>query len=342
MDVSVVIPYFNRADTIGHTLESVGRATADLRIEIVLVDDGSTPPAADSLARKLAPPHRIVRQENRGLLFARLAGLREARGEFVLFLDSDDLIGPEKLTRHVAAMRAAQADVSYSDTLHAMLGTPWSELRPPANWQPGEESTDVATFFIRVQPPPHSPVFRTEWLRRVVTSPLFPPSPCFNPVAEIWFYHVAAVTPARVIKVPGIHNAIGQHAGERITACWEKMAVAALGVQEAFMRACPRTAATEHVRRLVGEKAFNAWRALPHDFFPVYRRRLLALWREAPRGPLARLGGPVFQRLARLIGPVAAGAVMRRLRGHAYASCRSADGPDVFHRQLALLDAATR
>lgn len=338
MDLSVIIAYFNRADTVEHTLASIERARGDGRIEIILVDDGSEPPAADTIAPLLPPHARIVRQSNHGLLFARLTGLREARGEHVLFLDSDDCVGPEKFSMHLRALRETGADVVYSDSIVGPLGVPWAELRKPPQWEATEETSDPAVFFIRAQPPPHAPVFRTAWLRAVLERPLFPPSPLYNAVAEIWFYHVAATAPARIVKVPGIHNLVGQHDGARLTGCWEKMAVASLAVIEAFMRACPLTRETEAVRRLVGEKAFNAWRGLPYDFFSVYQERLLQLWRAAPRGSLAALGGRNFQRLARVFGPVAAGRLLRRLRGGDYASCRSPQGPEEFARQLALLD----
>ncbi len=139
--LTVVIPFYNRANTVAFTLESLARARGSLELETILVDDGSTPAAIDQLRGAPHQPTCILRQENQGLLFARLAGLAAATGKYVLFLDSDDLVSADKLRTHVEAMNAAQADVSYSDTarqnLDAVRGTldmclyPISRFLPP-------------------------------------------------------------------------------------------------------------------------------------------------------------------------------------------------------------------
>lgn len=341
-DLSIVIPTFNRADTVPLVLASIEEARGGLAVETILVDDGSTPPAAEALRGRTPAPDRIIRQDNQGLLFARLAGLREARGEFVLFLDSDDLVAPQKLRRQMAAMREQNADVSYTDSTRVQLGTSLADTTPIAAESPLPIADDPADFFIRVQPPPHSPVFRTDWLRAIVARPLFAPSAAYNPVAEIWFYHVAAVHAAKVIKVTGAdtHALIGQHAGARITGNWEKMAVASLAVMEAFMRACAPTAETKRVRALVAAKAFHAWRALPKDFSGTFQQRMLALWLAQPDTPPERLGSAQFARLSRWLGPVTAARLLRRLRGHTYASCRTLDDPGQVERWLQQLPAA--
>ncbi|MEO6873553.1 MAG: glycosyltransferase family A protein [Opitutaceae bacterium] len=336
-ELSVIIPYYNRADTIQLVLESVARARHDLAVEVILVDDGSAPSAAQSLAGQRWQPDQIIRQENQGLLFARLTGLKAATGTFVLFLDSDDLVGPQKFIAQLTAMRLAAADVSYTDTTTAELRSPYDVITISSAIEVAEPTKDSATFFIRVQPAPHSPIFRTAWLRALVLAPLFPPSTSYNAVAEIWFYHIAALFPAQVIKVPGAHTIIGQHGGPRLTNQWEKMGVASLGVMEAFDRSCPRTPATLPLRELFGEKAFHSWRALPYDFSPEFRRRSLALWRRSPRGSLSHLGGPRFCTCARLVGPALAGWVFRRLQGKSYQSCRTLADDDQVTRWLAAL-----
>lgn len=327
VDLSIVIPYFNRADTVVVTLASIRRARGDLAIETILVDDGSTPAAAEQLRGQADQPDRIVRQTNQGLLFARLAGLAQARGDYVLFLDSDDLVGPDKLRLQIAAMHRQSADVSYTDAAKVQLGPTLEETVPLTDEPALPDTDDAADFFIRLQPPPHSPVFRTAWLRPLVEQPLFAPSALYNPVAEIWFYHVAALQPGKVTKVAGHHTLIGQHGGSRITNQWEKMGVASLAVMEAFMRACPVNPGTRRVRELVAEKAFNSWRALPRDFSPAFQHRMLALWRAQPTAEPARLGGPQFQCLARWLGATNAARLLRLLRGHSYHSCRTLGDP---------------
>ena len=102
--VSVVIPAFNRTDTILRSVTSVVAQTfADW--EAIVVDDGSTDDTA-AIATGFDPRIRIIRQENQGLSAARNTGVAAARGEYLAFLDSDDEWRPEHLAICVAFLRA--------------------------------------------------------------------------------------------------------------------------------------------------------------------------------------------------------------------------------------------
>jgi glycosyltransferase involved in cell wall biosynthesis len=323
-EISIVIPIFNRDDVIRYTFESVRRATANLRIETIVVDDGSTVPVAGVLSRLGLSSTRLVRQENRGLLFARLTGLAVATGRYVLFLDSDDLVSPEKFVAQVSAMDREIADVSYTDTARCVLTGDYDSLSLSPD-TPLRTTTDAAELFIDVQPAPHSPIFRRTYLNEVVRTAFFPPSPLYNPVAEIWFYHNAAILPGRALKVAGAHTIIGQHSGTRLTNHWERLGVASLAVMEAFARRCPDSPATATARQLVAEKAFCSWRRLPRDFSPEFCRRQLDIWCRLHRSTRpAWLGGPLFQGLTHVLGPTNAGRLLR-LRNASYRGCRTLD-----------------
>ena len=112
--VSVIIPACDAAGTIARTIESVRRQTFD-DFEILVVDDGSTD---DTVARVRAigdPRIKLCSYANGGLATARNRGIAEARGEFLAFLDADDLWGRGKLASHVAALtRRTEAGAAYS------------------------------------------------------------------------------------------------------------------------------------------------------------------------------------------------------------------------------------
>lgn len=91
--ISVIIPSYNRAEYVTETIESALNQTG-VEVEVILVDDGSTDETA-AVVKRSAPGwgerFRYVWQENSERCVARNHGLRYARGEFIAFLDSDDL-----------------------------------------------------------------------------------------------------------------------------------------------------------------------------------------------------------------------------------------------------------
>jgi len=321
-DLSVIIPVYNRGEMIRYTLESVDRAARGLEVETIVVDDGSTPPTEEVLETLGWKPTVLIRQENQGLLFARLAGLKQATGKYVVFLDSDDLVAPEKFRLQLAAMESSGAEVSYSDTAQCRLEGGYDQLKPV----PGVVEPDFRTsapFFIQVQPAPHSPIFRTAYVQAIVAQPFFPPSALYNPVAEIWFYHNAAPKPARVVKVPGFLTIVGVHAGARLTNHWERLGIASLAVMEAFARSVPADAATAEARELVGNKAFTSWRKLPKGFSGEICERHVRLWRTLSSHRPGPLGGASFVAAARLLGPETAGRLFRWRQNQPYRACRT-------------------
>lgn len=97
--VSVVIPVFNAQDYLEDTLACVFAQTYP-HIQIIAVDDGSTDGSLDILLR-YSDRLTIVRQQNQGVAVARNRGVREASGDWIAFLDADDLWHPEKIERQL-------------------------------------------------------------------------------------------------------------------------------------------------------------------------------------------------------------------------------------------------
>ena len=92
--VTVVIPCYNQAHFLGEAIESV-LSQSYRNFEVIVVDDGSTDNTSEVASRYEGV--RLVRQENRGLSGARNRGMREAKGEYVVFLDADDRLLPGAL-----------------------------------------------------------------------------------------------------------------------------------------------------------------------------------------------------------------------------------------------------
>ncbi|HMX29971.1 MAG TPA: glycosyltransferase family 2 protein, partial [Blastocatellia bacterium] len=110
--VSIIIPAYNVAPFIAETLDSVFAQTYR-DFEVILINDGST----DGTAEQIKPfLNRIVylEQPNSGVMAARNAGLRAARGRYIALLDSDDLWQPRFLEVLVGMLEAdATLDVAY-------------------------------------------------------------------------------------------------------------------------------------------------------------------------------------------------------------------------------------
>jgi glycosyltransferase involved in cell wall biosynthesis len=96
-----VVPCFQQAHFLAEALDSVRQQTR-AAAEVIVVDDGST----DDIDAVLNayPEVRVIRQQNRGLSAARNTGLRNATGEFVLFLDADDRLLPRAIEAGAGAL----------------------------------------------------------------------------------------------------------------------------------------------------------------------------------------------------------------------------------------------
>lgn len=90
MKFSVIIPVYNKSMTICSAVESIYAQTCK-DFEILIVDDGSTDAIDDALNSLHGVQHRLIHRENGGVSRARNTGLAHAQGEYVCFLDADDL-----------------------------------------------------------------------------------------------------------------------------------------------------------------------------------------------------------------------------------------------------------
>ena len=111
--ISIIIPIYNVEDFIGPCIESVLKSKYT-DFELILVDDGSS----DGSGRicnhyaEIDPRVRPVHKANAGVAEARNTGLKEARGEYIMFVDSDDLIHPEMSQVLMDALQSGDYDFS--------------------------------------------------------------------------------------------------------------------------------------------------------------------------------------------------------------------------------------
>ena len=98
--VSVVIPTYNRQRLVQDTIDAVLRQTFE-DFELIVIDDGSTDDTRQALQDRYGARIRYEYQENQGESVARNHGIALASGEYIAFVDSDDLWHPQKLERQV-------------------------------------------------------------------------------------------------------------------------------------------------------------------------------------------------------------------------------------------------
>lgn len=127
--VSVIVPCYNKAEFVAETLESL-LVQADVPLEVIVVDDASTDGSWEVISGYLhhdrVEGHRLP--ENRGSTFTRNHGAQLASGEFLMFLDADDLLAPGTLTALTDALR---------DSTDAVAASPWKKLqRENGGWVP--------------------------------------------------------------------------------------------------------------------------------------------------------------------------------------------------------------
>ncbi|MBS1531843.1 MAG: glycosyltransferase, partial [Bacteroidetes bacterium] len=123
--VSIIIPVYNSAPYLDETIRSAMNQTWPNK-EIIVVDDGSTDGSL-SIARQFETGNvRVFSQPNKGGSSARNKGLREAKGEYIQFLDGDDLLSPDKIAGQMALINGStdQLAICYTQNFYAEDGPP--------------------------------------------------------------------------------------------------------------------------------------------------------------------------------------------------------------------------
>ena len=138
--VSICLVHHNRPLLLQRAIRSIERQDY-APFEVVLVDDGSDDPAAIATLDRLAPQFeaknwRLIRQSNRYLGAARNTAVRHARGEYILFMDDDNVAKPEELSTFVRAALNSGADIL----------TCASEIFSGDEWDPAQNEPDAVIW----------------------------------------------------------------------------------------------------------------------------------------------------------------------------------------------------
>ncbi len=132
--ISVIICSLNpRSDYLRRVLDSLqGQTLPASKWELLLVDNGSDTPLADSWDLSWHPHHRHIRETEPGLTAARLRAIKEATGDLLVFVDDDNLLAPDYLATALEIRRA----YPYASVFGAGALEPEFEVEPPAERRP--------------------------------------------------------------------------------------------------------------------------------------------------------------------------------------------------------------
>lgn len=148
MSITVLIPAYNAAAYLGEALDSLLRQTRPPD-EILIVDDGSSD-ATPEIARSYGGRVTLLQQNRRGPGAARNLGMRTAKGDYIAFLDADDVCAPERLERQLEALQRSPAAVVCFTGHYIFEGDQRLHDYPVVPAAPGTDSLDYLTTCIFV------------------------------------------------------------------------------------------------------------------------------------------------------------------------------------------------
>lgn len=146
--VSIIIPVFNSQEYLAATIESALAQTWPNK-EVIIVDDGSADNSLKVAGEFKDPCIKIFKQENKGASAARNRGLAEAKGEYIQFLDADDLLNSVKIEDQVRLLKDKPYAISNCATIHFFDKNDPYINQPVHEWYRGG-STDSVQFLTRL------------------------------------------------------------------------------------------------------------------------------------------------------------------------------------------------
>jgi glycosyltransferase involved in cell wall biosynthesis len=156
--ISIIIPCFNREKYISDAIDSCLKQTYK-NIEIIVVDDGSTDNSVEIIKSKYYDKLKLIVQVNQGSASARNAGLFSAKGEFIIFLDSDDWLSDDLVEAHVNTINKWQnVEICCADSVTVTSDGTMSEVNRSI-W-PTTPSNPIRLFLLKPPPFPACEIYR--------------------------------------------------------------------------------------------------------------------------------------------------------------------------------------
>ena len=132
--VSVLIACYNAERWLDETLASVLAQTWP-HLEVIVVNDGSRDGSRQRLAAYEARGVRVIEQDNAGQGAALNRALAEASGDYIQFLDADDLLAPDKIARQLERLRTAPGAVAIAAWARFTNDPAEARFQPAATWR---------------------------------------------------------------------------------------------------------------------------------------------------------------------------------------------------------------
>lgn len=167
MKLSIIVPVYNVEPYIRSCLESILKQELDdTECEIILVNDGTQDDSFGQIQDIIDQHHNIVRidQDNQGLSSARNTGLLHAKGDYILFVDSDDLLVENSVARLLQIALEASADLVVADFLK-LSDEEILEYHPDCSRECGIQEKTGSELFMEDLRPDQNYVWRTLYRR---------------------------------------------------------------------------------------------------------------------------------------------------------------------------------
>ena len=296
--VSVLIPCHNADKFVGETLELVFRQTWP-SIQVVVVDDGSTDHSADVVRSFARTNLTLIKQENRGQTAALNVCLLHASGDFVQYLDADDLLDSEKIERQVTRLIDRPNCIASGEWGRFYNSIDEAKFEPepvchdldPVDWLVLSRADGLGMMFPALWLVP-MPIIRTvgQWREELT----------LNNDAEYFTRVVLACQ--QVLFCPGARcyyrSGIGSSlSGRKSPRAWAS--------QFRVIELCERNVRAREDSERVRRGFALSWQHLAHACYPyepALAARALARARTLHAVTIRPDGGPIFHLISRLIG----------------------------------------